>query len=299
MPGTEATTPSDIFEAMYSLCNCHDKQFRVSVVYCARAGDIIRIGDSLNVVGSKPPRWWQKKTSDQLRLPFAMYEPAQVISATYSSSNSMMKVKIALTNEIYGNIDTIMLTHDGNDRGIVRAIKIHTVTRQLVEEEDQTPTPFATTTNGMPTLDTESGPPPNQPDCAANWPELLNRGIQNGLEITPTGVCYDARTGQRLGDNADLQSSEGLGATVAVHLRGLDGISYRFIIARGLIRQIGERELPAMGGQMYGGWTESVNTQRRHLVNWRALDASVSFSWGSVHLDTDAWVSHTSEDSND
>lgn len=244
--GAVANTPAAIFRAMCDINNCTDKQFRVSVVYRTRNGNVLCVGDSLDAAGGKKKRWWEKKKkpTGQLRLPFPLYEPAQVIGAEYGGSNGMMKVKIKRRSDLSKASYTVTLTHNGNGRGNVLAIKIHTVTRKLVEEEDQSQPPFALTTTGtQPTnSEPESTPSSETSPSRSIALRLLNEACQNGMQITPTGVVYDARTGRRVGDNSNvLELPQYDRATLTLRLCGIDGETYGVTIDRCMVQYIDER----------------------------------------------------------
>lgn len=239
--GAVANTPAAIFEAMCDINNCNGYQYKVSVVYHSRNGKVLCIGDSLDVANGKKKRWWEKKKkpTGQLRLPFTMYEPAQVISADYDGSNGMMRIKIKRRSDLSRASYTVILTYGGNSRGNVLAIKIHKVMRKLVEEGDQSQPPFCLD------LDWDSAnlrdsivPSPTQPATSVLI-SLLNDAILNGIAITPTGVVYDAQTGRRLGDDGVLRTNpDGL---TAVQLRGPDGDTYGLNLRQDIVHHIDER----------------------------------------------------------
>ena len=244
--GEVSTTPAGIFEIMCDLNGCSDDKYRISFVYRTRSGAIVNIGDALQVPngggGLKKKRWWQEeKPADQLQLPFARYSPAQVVSATYSTFTRAMTVKVRCLGE-QGHRYAVSLVHGGSCRGNVLAIKIHTIGRQWVEKEAQSQSPFFIDLNGL-TPEAASQPSPTQSVTATNCIELLSRAVQNGLQITPARACYDARTGQRVGDNVQIVGPSPDGGTISVQLRGLNGHTYGVQVDQRMIQFVDDRRL--------------------------------------------------------
>lgn len=249
IPEAEVNTDSEIFEVMANINGCADKKFKASVIYKTRRGGIVCLGDTLEVQDDRMTRWWQKKKkkpSDQLRLPFRLYEPVPVIGASYSDST--MRVRIRRTDS-EGNPYTVTLVKGSGNRGNVLAIRLHRITRVEVEEEDQSSVPFSASLTETQTMASEQElrPSPTPPDSATDCPALLNRAVHNGLQITPSGKCYDARTGQLIGSEVStVVPNGGYDSMIGIRLTGLDGEHYGVNLDQCMVEHIpAERDLTA------------------------------------------------------
>ncbi len=79
-------TQGTIFDC---LCYLYERvqraaDFRVSLVYKTHR-KLVRVGDDLELIDlstgrAVKKRWWERKDTSQLRLPFSLYQPATIIS---------------------------------------------------------------------------------------------------------------------------------------------------------------------------------------------------------------------------
>ena len=75
---------------------------RVSVV-CTWGKVVYTIGDDLGVVDSKTlrirkKRWWERRDPSQLRLPFSLYSPAEVLNLNRSYNGENYELDISYSN---------------------------------------------------------------------------------------------------------------------------------------------------------------------------------------------------------
>ena len=244
-------TSTSIFETMALLLNLNKDLHRVSFVR-DREGSRLSVGDSLDLASptsGKPrkKRWWeQKKETGQLRLPFSLYEPAEIIHVSYDNRGRRMRLELRFVNG-EGDEKTITFYHNGHTPlgyDSIKAIRVHGVVKKWVEptgEDAPDTSPFSDLASLTQTLSSGQRYSPSHRECA----DLVERAMEHGIAVTANHEVYDDITGERVGTEfrvVERQVSHALPDPVRyISFRRLDGTAGCYRINHSRIRFVDSR----------------------------------------------------------
>jgi hypothetical protein len=202
-------TSVGIFETLALLLNVNRDMRRVSFIR-DRGDSRLSVGDSLELTSpttgkQRKRRWWeQEKETGQLRLPFSLYEPAEVLRVEYDSNRRRMRLKLRFVN-VDGVEKTLNLYHDGHtplDCDGIKAIRVHEVIKKWVgpREEEAAASPFSDSQSLTRTPSSEQRYDPSRRDCE----DSVERAMEHGIAVTATHRVYDDVTGEYVGKEFEV-----------------------------------------------------------------------------------------------
>ncbi len=186
MTGNE---PDAIYLCLRYLMNCTSeqrKQRRVSVIFGTGKSQV-SIGDDLEIADLytrklRKKRWWEKQQNNrQLKLPFLLFDPAEILSITRNRCEDVYALRLCCENHTlltsFQSIDWPLETSFG-----LKAIRIHKVANQSEDKIHCT-----------------------EDSSITGCVQIAERAVCDGIIVTRCGDVYNKITGVHVGTNLTME----------------------------------------------------------------------------------------------
>ncbi|MHC4188385.1 MAG: hypothetical protein ACYSUB_01695 [Planctomycetota bacterium] len=203
------STPDTIYNCLnylYNLWNqnslTRSSQWRVSLII-GSGSNRLYIGDDLELANPlnnklRKKRWWEDKEFNQLKLPFALFQPAEIVSMS-KNRDGRFELGFKFIDDdgtTKYNAATFYIYDSLREGGhSIKAIRIHTVGGQeTVEREPENP--FVETGHRA------RGTPITPRDTI----QILLDGLRRGLVVTTDRTVYNRDTGEQIGYEFEMRN---------------------------------------------------------------------------------------------